>query len=84
MYSINIDKIPCDLEITEKELICTSIGQENFKILFKDIRALQFQKPKSIALNFYVDKKLKFIRFTSKYSLDIMEKLESIIVTINS
>lgn len=73
---IGSQKITADLEFDESNLECITGEIVHFKIKYKDIRAYEFQKPNNIAFNFYVDSKLKFVRISSKYALEIIESIK--------
>ena len=80
IYKVKIDDITAELEFTENSMLCTTGDTVHFDVSLngKGLRAYKFQKPNKIALNIYENSKLKFIRLTSKYAVDISETIASL------
>jgi len=82
IYKVKIyDDTPAELEFTENSMLCSTGETIHFDVKFdgKRLRAYKFQKPNKIALNIYEDSKLKFVRLTSKYAVDISETITSLV-----
>ena len=82
IYKVKIDDISAELEFTNNSMLCTTgdIVHLEVQLEGKELRSYQFQKPNKIALNIYADSKLKFVRLTSKYAVDISETIASLVV----
>ena len=80
IYKVKIDDTPAELEFTENSMLCTTGETIHFDVKLdgKGLRAYKFQKPNKIALNVYTDSKLRFVRLTSKYAVDISETIASL------
>lgn len=81
IYKVKIDDMPAELEFTENSMLCTTGDTVHFDVQLEghSLRSFEFQKPNKIALNIYVDSKLKFVRLTSKYAVDINETIASLV-----
>lgn len=81
IYKVKIDDTPAKLEFTENSMLCITGETIHFDVQLegKSLRSFEFQKPNKIALNIYVDSKLKFVRLTSKYAVDINETIASLV-----
>lgn len=81
IYKVKIDDMPAELEFTNNSMLCTTGDTIHFEVQLdgNSLRSFEFQKPNKIALNIYVDSKLKFVRLTSKYAVDISETIASLV-----
>ena len=81
IYKVKIDDISAELELTNNSMLCTTGDTVHFEVQLngKSLRSYQFQKPNKIALNINVDSKLRFVRLTSKYAVDISETIASLV-----
>ena len=81
IYKVRIDDISAELEFTENSMLCITGETVHFNVQLEgnSLRSFEFQKPNKIALNIYVDSKLKFVRLTSKYAVDISETIASLV-----
>jgi len=81
IYKVKIDDISAELEFTNNSMLCTTGDTVHFEVQLdgKSLRSYQFQKPNKIALNIYVDSKLRFVKITSKYAVDIGETIASLV-----
>ena len=81
IYKVKIDDTPAELEFTNNSMVCTTGDTVHFEVQLdgKGLRSYQFQKPNKIALNIHVDSKLKFVRLTSKFAVDISETIASLV-----
>lgn len=82
IYKVKIDdNTTAELEFTENSMLCNTGETIHFDVKLdgKGLRAYQFQKPNKIALNIHVDSKLRFVRLTSKYAVDISETIASLV-----
>lgn len=75
---VGVKNIISELEFNDSSIQCVTGEVIHFKILYKNIRAYEFQKPNKIALNFYVDSKLTFFRITSKFAIEITETIKKL------
>lgn len=78
IFKVKIYGMSAELEFTEKSLTCITGDTVHFDVTFSDIRVYEFQKPNKIALNFYKDFKMLFLRLTSKNALSIVDTLKTI------
>ena len=81
IYKVKIDDTPAELEFTENSMLCTTGETIHFDVSLdgKGLRAYKFQKPNKIVLNIHVDSKLRFVKLTSKYAVDISETIASLV-----
>ena len=77
IFKVKIDDVNAELEIKDS-LHCIVGDTVIFDILISDIRAFEFQKPNKIALNFYKNDQLMFIKFSSKFAIEISEIIKSL------
>lgn len=77
IYRVKIDNMSAELEFNDNSISCVTGDTIHFdvKIDGKGLRSFEFQKPNKVILNMYVDSKLKFVRLTSKYAIDIIETI---------
>ena len=81
IYKVKIDDTPAELEFTENSMLCSTGETIHFDVSLdgKGLRAYKFQKPNKIALNIYENSKLRFVKLTSKYAVDISETIASLV-----
>ncbi len=81
IYKVKIDDMSAELEFTENSMLCITGDTVHFDVQLdgNSLRSFEFQKPNKIALNIYVDSKLKFVKLTSKYAVDINETITSLV-----
>jgi len=76
IFKVKLYGIVAELEFNKQSLVCLTGDRIHFDVLFTDIRAYEFQKPNNIALNFYKNFKLVFVKMSSSHAIDIVETIE--------